>query len=364
MGNSAVANFYEVDFLPVGNSTSGDAICIRYEIDGQTFIHVVDGGYEEDGQKVLDHLSDYYGSDRIDHVVATHPDGDHAVGLRKVLETATVGALWMNRPWVHAEDLLPYFSRYTNAENLANALREVFPNLAKLEDIALDRGIPIYDAFQGTMIEAFTVLAPSKNTFLQYVADDDNTPKAAQDATSRTLLGGVMRVVAEGIRMIQAAWGAEVFPADDTSPRNNMSVVQFANFDGEKVVLTADTGRAGLVEAAAYAPKSGLHLPTNELRLIQVPHHGSRHNVSTETLNLWLGEVGDEDQETRFTAIVSAGKDDQDHPRKVVVRAFMHRAAQVVETKGQKIRFSGGAAPARPGWVSTTPLSYPSGYEE
>lgn len=359
-----MADFYEVDFLPVGNSTSGDAICVRYEINGKKFIHVIDGGYEEDGQKVLDHLSDYYGSDEIDHVVATHPDGDHTVGLRKVLETATVGRLWMNRPWVHAVELLPYFSKYTNAENLAKALREVFPNLVQLEDIATKRGIPIYDAFQGTMIGAFTVLAPSKNTFLQYVADDEKTPEAVGDTTGRTLLGGVMRVVAEGIRMIQAAWGAEVFPADDTSPRNNMSVVQFANFMGEKVVLTADTGRAGLVEAAAYAPNSGLDLPTNQLRLIQVPHHGSRHNVSTETLNLWLGEVGDEDQETRSTAIVSAGKDDQDHPRKVVVRALMHRGARVVETKGKTTRFSGGAAPARQGWVSTTPLTYPSGYEE
>lgn len=364
MESGFLADFYEVDFLPVGNSTSGDAICIRYEIEGQTFIHVIDGGYEEDGQKVLDHLSKYYDSDKINHVVATHPDGDHTVGLRKVLETSTVGALWMNRPWVHAVELLPYFSRYTNAENLAKALREVFPNLAKLEDIATERGIPIYDAFQGRKIGALTVLAPSKDAFLQYIADDDKTPKAAQDATGRTLLGGVMRVVVEGVRMIQAAWGAEVFPANDTSPRNNMSVVQFANFSGEKVVLTADAGRAGLEEAAAYAPISGLDLPASELRLIQVPHHGSRHNVSTEVLNLWLGEVGDEAQETRSTAIVSAGKDDQDHPRKVVVRAFMHRGARVVETKGKTICFSGGAAPAREGWVSTTPLTYPSGYEE
>lgn len=359
-----MANYYEVDFLPVGNTTSGDAICIRYEIDGKTFIHVVDGGYEEDGQKVLDHLTNYYGGNEIDHVVATHPDGDHTVGLRKVLETAEVGALWMNRPWVHAVELLPYFERYTNVENLAKALREVFPNLAKLEDIAIERGIPIYDALQGTMIGAFTVLAPSKNAFFQYVADDDKTPKVAQDATGRGLLGGAMRVVAEGLRMIQAAWGAEVFPADDTSPRNNMSVVQYANLSGDEVVLTADTGRAGLEDAAAYAPYAGLSLPADKFRLIQVPHHGSRHNVSTETLNIWLGEVGGETQESRSTAIVSAGKNDRDHPRNVVVRGFMHRGAKLIQTRGQSIRCTGGAAPARDGWVSITPLTYPSGYEE
>ncbi|WP_207383250.1 MBL fold metallo-hydrolase [Phaeobacter italicus] len=360
-----MADFYEIDFLPVGNSKSGDAICIRYEVGGQKFIHVVDGGYEEDGQKVLDHLTEFYGGVKVDHVVATHPDGDHTVGLRKVVEEAEVGTLWMNRPWVHAEELLPYFSRYTNAENLAKALRDVFPNLAKLEEIAIERGIPILDAFQGAKIGAFTVLAPSKSGFHQYVVDDDKTPQAAQDsAMGRSLLEGAVRIVGEGLRMIQAAWGAEVFPVDDTSPRNNMSVVQYANFMGENVVLTADTGRAGLAEAAAYAPSVGLDLPADKLRLIQVPHHGSRHNVSTEILNLWLGEVGEETQETRSNAIVSAGKEDQDHPRKIVVRAFMHRGASVLETKGAKTCFSGGAAPARQGWVSSTPLTYPSGYEE
>lgn len=360
-----MADFYEIDFLPVGTTKSGDAICLRYEINGQTYVHVVDGGYEENGQSLLDHLSDYYGSTRIDHVVATHPDGDHAVGLRKVLEEADVGTLWINRPWAYANELLPYFAKYTNAENLAKALREVFPNLAKLEEIANERGIHINDAFQGTQIGAFTVIAPSRDAFFSYVADDDKTPKvASESADGRSLLGGAVQVVAEGLRTIMAAWGAEKFPADDTSPRNNMSVVQLAKFADEHVVLTADAGRAALDEAATYAPFVGLPLPANEIRLMQVPHHGSRHNVSTETLDRWLGEVGEESQDTRSTAIISAGKDDLDHPRKVVVRAFMHRGATVVETKGKTICLSGGAAPGRAGWVSTTPLTYPSGYEE
>jgi hypothetical protein len=81
-------------------------------------------------------------------------------------------------------------------------------------------------------------------------------------------------------------------------------------------------------------------------------------------LNRWLGKVGEEHQEMRSTAIVSAGKDDLDHPRQVVVRAFIHRGATVNETKGKTLCFSGGAAPGRAGWVSSTPLTYPTGYEE
>lgn len=360
-----MADFYEIDFLPVGTTKSGDAICLRYEFNGQAYVHVVDGGYEEDGQNLLDHLSTFYGSTSVDHVVATHPDGDHAVGLRKVLEEANVGVLWMNRPWAYAEELLPYFAKYTNAENLGKALKGVFPNLAKLEEIATDRGIPIIDAFQGAQIGAFTVLAPSREAFFSYVIDDDRTPKAASvTATHGGMFEGAVRIVAEGVRLIMAAWGAEKFPADDTSPRNNMSIVQFADFSGKRVVLTADAGRAALDEAANYAPLAGLSLPAHQISVMQVPHHGSRHNVSTETLDRWLGGVGEEHQETRSHAIVSAGKDDVDHPRQVVVRAFMHRGAKVSQTKGKKLCFSGGAAPGREGWVSVSPLVYPTGYEE
>lgn len=363
--DAAMADFYEIDFLPVGTTKSGDAICLRYEINGQTYVHVVDGGYEENGQSLLDHLSTYYGSTRIDHVVATHPDGDHTVGLRQVLEEADVGTLWMNRPWVYANELLPYFEKYTNAENLAKKLREAFPNLAKLEDIAKERGIHIRDAFQGTRIGEFTVIAPSPNAFFRYIADDKETPSAAFGLTDgRSPFGGAFQVLADGLRTIMAAWGVEKFPADDTSPRNNMSIVQFASFAGEHIVLTADAGRAALVEAANYAPFIGLSLPANEIRLMQVPHHGSRHNVSTEVLNRWLGKVGEQEQEALSNAIVSAGKDDLDHPRKVVVRAFMHRGAKVVETKGKPICYSGGDAPGRTGWVATPPLDYPTVYEE
>lgn len=360
-----MADFYEIDFLPVGTTKSGDAICLRYEINGQTNVHVVDGGYEENGQNLLDHLSDYYDSAKIDHVVATHPDGDHAVGLRKILEEADIGMLWMNRPWVYAQELLPYFAKYTNAENLANALKNVFPNLVKLEEIATDRGIPISDALQGDQIGAFTVLAPSRDAFLNYITDDDRTPKVAADtATPGGLFDDAVRIVAEGLRLIMAAWGAEKFPAGDTSPRNNMSIVQLADFSGEHVVLTADAGRAALDEAANYAHSVGLTLPANEIKLIQVPHHGSRHNVSTETLDRWLGKVGQEHQKSRSTAIVSAGKDDLDHPRQVVVRALMHRGATVSETKSKTLCFSGGEAPGRAGWGPSAPLTYPSGYEE
>ena len=62
--------FYEIDFLEAGEKGNGDAISLRYLDDlDEEFIHVVDGGYKADGQKLLDHISEYYGNSYLDNVV-------------------------------------------------------------------------------------------------------------------------------------------------------------------------------------------------------------------------------------------------------------------------------------------------------
>ena len=54
--------FFEIDFLEAGTKSSGDAIALRYEDDGgATYIHVVDGGYTDDGDKLVAHIKKYYG---------------------------------------------------------------------------------------------------------------------------------------------------------------------------------------------------------------------------------------------------------------------------------------------------------------
>lgn len=95
-----MADFFEIDFLDVEAKDSGDAICLRYELAGETYIHVVDGGYQKTGQSVVDHINKYYGNPTfIDNVVCTHNDGDHAGGLQSVLESFDVGALKLRIMW-------------------------------------------------------------------------------------------------------------------------------------------------------------------------------------------------------------------------------------------------------------------------
>jgi len=162
------------------------------------------------------------------------------------------------------------------------------------------------------------------------------------------------------VEFIRSAWGDEIFPDDDTSPENNMSVVQFANLCGENILLTGDAGRATLSEAIEYSPVAGLTLPG--IDKIQVPHHGSRHNVSSELLDDLLGPKLDSPQKN-FTSVISAAKEDKDHPKKSVIRAFIHRGGKVVTTEGSNIR-TGHNAPPREGWTSVESIPYPEEQEE
>ena len=240
-----MADFFEVDFLTTAARSSGNAVTLRYERNGYTFIHVVDGGFQDTGAKILDHLRRCYGGTTLSYVVVTHPDGDHTEGLKTVLEECsfyTGGGLWMLRPWLYADVLLDFFVRFTTTSGLENALREAYPHIAALEEIALRRAIPIYEPYQGATIGAFTVLAPSKVRYLQLVINSDRTPKETADLSMMGILDTLRMAAAKAMVYAKASWGAEVFSANPTSAENEMSVVQYAHLCGEKVLLTGDVG--------------------------------------------------------------------------------------------------------------------------
>ncbi|TRN14319.1 competence protein ComEC [Vibrio fluvialis] len=356
-----MSDFFEIDFLDVQSKKSGDAIPIRYSSNGKIKIHVTDGGFQDTGDLVINHINKYYNKpEYIDAVIVTHPDGDHAGGLRKLFDQYEIGTLWMLRPWLYADELINRFSRFTSSENLAKRLREIYPNIAALEDLAVENGVDILEPFQGAKIGDFNVLAPSKSRYLDLIVESEKTPEANRTA-EETITETVGLFLKKAANLISSVWGEEYFPESDTSPENNMSVVQYALLCNKKILLTGDAGRAALDEAADFAPNVGLELPG--IDRMQVPHHGSRHNVSTEVLDRWLGGKHDSKPDANTcSAIISASKDDKDHPRKSVVRAFIHRGAEVISTEGSDKSISYNA-PQREDWVAVTPLSYPEQQE-
>lgn len=357
-------DFFEIDFLDVEASSSGDAITIRVGQGGIQTVSVVDGGYADCGYKIIENITKHYGDVKsIKHVVLTHPDSDHAAGLKVVLENFTVERLWMNRPWQYVHELIAQYPTYNSLDRLKSRLRGKYPHVRDLEEIANQNGVIIEEAFQGAVIGHFTVLAPSKAQFLSLVLEDDDKAEEWEETASETLKKSWLAEVAQkAISLISSLWGEENLPDKKTSPRNEMTVVQYANIGGIKIMLTGDAGRRSLREAIDYAPYVGLQLPG--IDRFQVPHHGSRRNVSTEILDELLGERHSQRPvSTSFTAIISSAKKDSHHPKKAVIRAMIHRGAKVITTEDGDIR-TGWNAPSRDGWGPIDGIGYPNEQED
>ena len=349
-----MADFIEIDFIEAGDRGSGDAIALRHHRGDLDRVYVVDGGYSDDGQKLVDLIREYYDAPNlIDFVVLTHPDGDHAAGLATVLDKYKVSYLYMNRPWEHVDELMPLFRRYQDRGRLIARLKRDFPRAAELEEIANDKGVEIRDAFRGDRIGEFTVLSPHKATYLQLIVESDKTPVPASKAVAR---------FADAAS--SASWGEENLKGDtqDTTPENETSIVQFADVCGKRILLTGDAGVRALTEAHEAATTMGKSV--SDIDWFHVPHHGSRRNVSSDVLDKWLGDKlpGPLDSPS-LRAIISANQQDTDHPKKAVVRALIHRGRRVIQTEGYlHVRSSG--APGRSGWTNVTPMVYPEDQED
>jgi beta-lactamase superfamily II metal-dependent hydrolase len=347
---------YEIDFLAVGEGErSGDAIALRYGDNGAYTIHVVDGGDEAAGKGLVGHIKRYYGNPSyIDHVVLTHADDDHSSGLREVVNCFAVGAIWMNRPWLYAAEIVHLFqdSRFT-IPGLERRLREDYPILVEIEQIAASRGIPVYEVFQGAQVGSFIVLSPMRHRYLELIPQFSRTPEATQVGLG---LGGLLtQAYRAGLEWIAETWGKETLQEDvETSASNESSVVQVADLGGHKLLLMGDAGVQSLHEAADFAERLGFGLPG--VQFMQVPHHGSRHNVSPSALNRWLGEPVPRGTPPRTTAFASVAAEDDEHPRKKVVNAFARRGAPLHVTKGlTKWHYYGTL---ERGWDRSEPLEF------
>jgi beta-lactamase superfamily II metal-dependent hydrolase len=335
---------YEVDFLPVEHGEkSGDAIALRFSASpfwtGDQVVCVVDGGYTDEGHDLVDHIRKYYETDRVDLVVSTHPDLDHVTGLKVCLEELQVGELLMHRPWIWDPD-----APTKSAER--PKLRAALSAAVDLEEIALDRGIPISDPFAGEsrFDGSITVVGPTEEYYASLVAEFEGV--AAKVAVAQRV-----REAMAHLKQVGELINLETLTDDGvTSPENNSSVIILLQLGVSRLLLTADAGAPALHAAVDYIEAAGI---SRELDFIQVPHHGSRRNVGPTILDRLLGAYP---QDPRISAIVSASKDSPKHPSKQVTNAFRRRGAPVTSTEGRGICRRSDDAPPRAGWVSVEPL--------
>lgn len=355
-----MSNFgYEIDFLPVGNGSSGDAIAVRYGIAPNYKIMIVDGGTKESGIALVEHIKKYYKTNRVDYVVNTHPDKDHTSGLTEVLENLEVGELWLHRPWRYIENIIKYVDssqtpflrdKRTTIESIRRRFEEEYYRYAKeLEEIAKRKSIMIREPYEGAPIGEFCVLSPNKEWYLyDLIPNSDKTQEiATEDSKS------VWDSMKEILFNIKEELGTETLRDNRvTSRENESSVILYANFERYgygRILLTADAGNEALQNAYDYACECEVDISHN-LQFIQIPHHGSRRNVSPQVLNQIIGKPKEKPQDS-ITAFVSAGKNDKDHPRRVVTNAFIRRGCKVVATQGNTTHHHRNM-PEREGWAT------------
>lgn len=326
---------YEVDFLPVGEKgQSGDAIAMRFSRpDGAgNAVMVIDAGFQADGDALVEHIDQYYETNKVDVAVLTHPDGDHIGGMGRVIENLDVATLCLHRIGDRGGESLP----------AADAVKELI-------ELAENRGTTVAEPFAGThtLGGAVTFLGPDEAWYEQLVKEQ--VAEAPERALRKAKGYGALRILGQ---RVLAALPVEV-PFDDdggTNPRNNSSIITLVQVDEKRFLFTGDAGVPALESAWEWlVTTTG---DTTPPAIMQIPHAGSRHNGSSDLLNLILGRTG---QSVERDAVVSVASESKKHPSPRIVNGYMRRGCSVYETRGKVLGENSPDAPPR-NWPRATPL--------
>lgn len=275
---------YEVRFFRVGTSSKGgDAILIRL-VDENNIptIIIVDGGYKDDGERIIKYLASL-GISTIDLVINTHPDIDHISGLIRLFEEESlcIRKLIMNRPWRDSNITADYFADGRITDSSVNKrMTDAFKYAYQLEQAAISKigEENIIHPVVGTVYyDCLTILGPSKTLYRTKLLESDKTPTTIVDDVST---GFFSRTVKKLVLYIK---GFLYWRNEDTSPINETSIISLLCLPDKSYLLTGDAGRCGLKEALDYK-STNYRIASVPIDVMQLPHHGSRKNVSPELI--------------------------------------------------------------------------------
>ena len=352
---------YEIDFIPVDSGKkNGDAIAIRILEDGQSTIYVIDGGTKTSGQNLVNHIKEFYNTETVDYLISTHPDLDHISGLTVVLEQLNVQQIWMHKPWEHAAEIIDdILDGRVTVNSLTNRLQDSLKTAKRIEEIASEKEIPIYEPFQGNTIGHFTVLSPHPDWYNELIKGFNNMPPSDR----KTFLGETIKKAVDTLKTVFENWNIETLSEDgETSDKNESSVVLYGHLPNNLIVLlTGDAGLKSLNKAYDFAESNSINLKNCDF--LQIPHHGGRRNVSPSLLDKIIGPKLPEGSAQNKIAYVNTSKDCPEHPKKSVSNAFQRRGVKVIATNGStKCKYWG--YPLREGWYSVSPLPFYNQVEE
>lgn len=276
---------YEIRFFTVGKSSKGgDAIFIRiYDENDHPSVIVIDGGYLDDGNRIIRYMVDECQLTQIDYVINTHPDIDHISGLITLFKSdeIRIGKLIMNRPWRDANLKSSFFKDGRITENsLNNRLRDSFKKAYELEQTAIEKigeDNIIHPCVGNTYLGCFKILGPSTALYREQLMASDKTPTVSCFSSIRAKCSKYLTEKYTGQTI-------EWFEDESTSAINETSVILAFYFPDRMFLFTGDAGKKALNAALDYYESLSDNNDADDFDTIQLPHHGSRKNISPSIL--------------------------------------------------------------------------------
>jgi beta-lactamase superfamily II metal-dependent hydrolase len=324
---------FDIDMIAVSN---GDAIVVRHDdpLTGAEWVGLVDGGQtDDDGEKVVQHVLAFTRSRKIDDLICTHPDSDHIGGLPRVVKRIPVGRAWIHDPGQHIDfDML---KRSLMSRTWLSPARKIYKSMTQCSDfLSLIDGyqIPRMEPFAGRQAGPFQFLGPTEWYYQELL-------RQFQDLDGVFIEEERSEVTKSDESYRETMDPDSVINEDNTtSAENNSSVISRIVLDGYAYLFTGDAGVPALERALAYGG-------AGNVRWLDVPHHGSKHNICSSLLDRLRPQV----------AYISA-KGTRKHPSRAVINALKRRGCTCYGTFQTGTVSHGDSGLARPGWSLAVPL--------
>jgi beta-lactamase superfamily II metal-dependent hydrolase len=321
---------YEIDMLNVGNA---DAIILRYyDHKNQEYIVVIDAGKtQEHGKKVVDHINKYTAKKCIDLAISTHPDKDHIKGFFYVIEHIAIQEFWIHDPKSHKIDVSEIKSFFAE-DYFEKGLKYVVESLNFSKDLISiidEKNIGRQQPLEGMSHPEIPikVLGPTDEYYKEKL-------KSFRDLHLLYESVAIEKATADHFHLDDKV--REFDKLIDRSNENNSSTILLFSGDNNKVLFTSDAGPEAILPVMQ---KYNL----KDLDLLDVPHHGSKNNLTTDIMN----------KLNPRTAFISCGGS---NPDPFIVDYLTSKRTKVFSTKThQDIRYSFHMS-TREGWTYLTSL--------
>ncbi|MBY0245911.1 MAG: hypothetical protein K2Q03_10680 [Sphingobacteriaceae bacterium] len=309
-----MSNKYEIEMLSL--DTNADAIIIRYFDDNDDeYIVLIDAGKTEaHGEKAVNQIKQYSNSKKIHLAICTHSDKDHIGGFKYVIDNMGIDEFWIHNPQI------------CSSTSKLHSIQESLKDNKNIRDMLDRNGVQFKHVREGLQHSVI----PIKILF----PDDDFYCLKLQDFRDYETL---TEIFLEHINESSDPNTEEKFnKLRDLSAENATSAICYFYPNSQKYLFTGDATPESLEKTIKKYNNE-----TKDLDWLQVPHHGSKNNITTSIMDYFKPKI----------AYISANKNISEF----LVNYLINRGTDVYSTEdGNKLHRCG--TDSRVGYSTATKI--------